>query len=145
MLYSLYVDNIMSGCDTEEDVIKYYTTSQNIMKEAKFNLRSWSSNSELLTAKASQDKVAADSTDVNVLGMKWNVLTDTLSLTPRPSLSNHNNLVTKREVLHESSAIFDPLELISPVTIKARISFRICGNNNCNGMNFYSRMMKTSG
>ena len=22
MLYSLYVDNIMSGCDTEEDVIK---------------------------------------------------------------------------------------------------------------------------
>ena len=40
MLYSLYVDNIMSGCDTEEDVIKYYTISRNIMKEAKFNLRS---------------------------------------------------------------------------------------------------------
>ena len=82
MLYSQYMDNIMSGCDTE-DVIKYYTISRNITKEAKFNLRSWSSNSELLTAKASQDKVAADSTGVNVLGMKWNVLTDTLSLTPR--------------------------------------------------------------
>ena len=91
------------------------------MKEAKFNLRSWSSNSELLTAKASQDKVAADSTDVNVLDMKWNILTDTLPLTPRPPLSNHNNLVTKREVLRESSAIFDPLGLVSPVTIKARI------------------------
>jgi len=41
------------------------------MKEAEFNLRSWSSN------------VAADATDVNVLGMKWNSITDTL---PKESL-----------------------------------------------------------
>ena len=121
MLNSLYVDNVISGCDTEESAIEYYTTSRAIMKEAKFNLRSWSSNSSILTAKASQDQVAADATDVNVLGMKWNTITDTLSLTQRTPLSNHNNLVTKREVLRESSAIFDPLGLISPVTIKARI------------------------
>ena len=79
------------------------------MNKAKFNLRDWSSNSELLTAKAIQDKVAANSTDVNILGTKWNTLTDTLSLAPKPLLSYQHNLVTKCEVLHELSAIFNPL------------------------------------
>jgi len=102
----------------QESTIEYYTTSRAIMKDAKFNLRSWSSKSSILTAKASQDKVAADTTDVNALGKKWNTLTDSLSLTQRTPLPNHNNLITKREVLR---AIFDPLGLISPVTIKARI------------------------
>ena len=74
-----YVDNVISGCDTEESAraTEYCTTSRAIMKEAKFYLRSWSLNSQLLTAQDSQDKVVADYTDINVLGMKWNTLTDT--------------------------------------------------------------------
>ena len=84
MLDDLCVDNVISGCDKEEGAREYYTTSRAIMNRAKFNLRSWSSNSQLLTAKASQDKVAANSTDVNILGIEWNVLTDTLLLIPRP-------------------------------------------------------------
>ena len=121
MLNNLYVDNIISGCDTEEGAIEYYTTARDIMQDAKFNLRSWASNSQLLSAKASKANVAVDSTDVNILGMQWNTLTDTLSLTPRPAIPSHETLVTKREILRESSGIFDPLGLISPVTIKAKI------------------------
>ena len=48
MLNSLYVDNIISGCDTEEGAIEYYTTARAIIQDAKFNLRSWASNSQLL-------------------------------------------------------------------------------------------------
>ena len=66
---SLYVDDIISGCDTEEGAIEYYTTARAIMRDAKFNLRSWASNSHLLTAETSKDKVAADCSDVNILGL----------------------------------------------------------------------------
>ena len=121
MLNSLYVDNIISGCDTEENIMEYYATARAIMQDAKFNLRSWASNSQLLAAKASKENTAADSTNVNILGMRWNTVTDTLSLTTRTSIPKHTFLVTKREVLRESSGIFDPLGLISPVTVKSKI------------------------
>ena len=121
MLNSLYVDNIISGCDTEESAVEYYTTARAIMQDAKFNLRSWASNSKLLTAEASKGNVAVDTSDVNILGMRWNTVNDTLSLTIRAPMPKYKSLVTKREVLRESSAIFDPLGLISPVTVKSKI------------------------
>ena len=45
MKKNLYVDNIISGCQSEEAVLQYYTESRAIMSAAKFNLRSWASNS----------------------------------------------------------------------------------------------------
>ena len=121
MLNSLYVDNIISGCDTEENTLEYYTTARAIMQDAKFNLRSWASNSQLLTVKATNENTAADSTEVNILGIRWNTVNDTLSLITRTPIPKHTSLVTKREVLRESSGIFDPLGLISPVTVKSKI------------------------
>lgn len=65
MLENLYVDNI--GCDSEESVIEYYKTARSIMMDANFNLRSWASNSSLLTDQASKDKIEVDTTNVNIL------------------------------------------------------------------------------
>ena len=53
--------------------------------------------------------------------MRWNTVNDTLSLITRTPIPKHTSLVTKREVLRESSGIFDPLGLISPVTVKSKI------------------------
>ena len=50
MLNSLYVDNIIVGCDMEEGAIEYYATVWDMMQDGKFNLRSWASNSPLLSA-----------------------------------------------------------------------------------------------
>ena len=35
---NLYVDNVISGCDSETDAVNYYNTSRSIMSQAKFNL-----------------------------------------------------------------------------------------------------------
>lgn len=43
-----YVDNFISGCDSEQQLMDYYTQSRSIMNQANFNLRSWSSNSHKL-------------------------------------------------------------------------------------------------
>jgi len=58
---------------------------------------------------------------VNVLGLQWNTHTDVLSLSTKSLLPAATSLVTKRDVLNESSKVYDPLGLLSPVTIKAKI------------------------
>ena len=40
MLSILYVDNIISGCDTEQAAVNYYHAARAIMCEAQLNLRS---------------------------------------------------------------------------------------------------------
>ena len=41
MKSSLYVDNIVSDCKSEEAILQYHTQSRAITSHAKFNLRSW--------------------------------------------------------------------------------------------------------
>ena len=48
ILQNLYVDNILSGCSTEEELLTYYTEARTTLSEANFNLRSWASNSDQL-------------------------------------------------------------------------------------------------
>ena len=45
MKQNIYVDNILSGCGTEDKLLTYYKLSQQHMSQANFNLRSWSLNS----------------------------------------------------------------------------------------------------
>ena len=81
MLTNLYVDNIVTGCESEDNAVLYYNTARSIMKEAQFNLRSWASNSHKLTNLATKDKVDDGNSTVNVLGLQWDTQTDMLSLT----------------------------------------------------------------
>ena len=122
MKTNLYVDNLISGCNSEDEAIDYYQQSRCIMNAARFNLRSWSSNSSRLRSVIVQDNTNDPSTTVNVLGLRWDTLKDTLSFTPRHFQSlTSTSLVTKREILRDSAQIYDPLGLIAPITVKAKI------------------------
>jgi hypothetical protein len=44
MKRSMYVDNVISGTDTETSAINYYNEARFIMNDSKFNLSSWASN-----------------------------------------------------------------------------------------------------
>jgi transposase InsO family protein len=117
----LYVDNFISGCDSEEEILQYYNEARSIMAEGNFNLRSWASNSKVLHTQATVDNVADKNEVVNLLGLKWTPSTDTLSLNPKPTSNSPKMIYTKREILRQASKTYDPLGLISPVTIKAKI------------------------
>ena len=121
MLENLYVDNIITGCESEETAITYYQTARAIMKDANFNLRSWASNSHRLVEQMHNDKTAAEPGPINVLGLQWDTTNDTMSLTLKIPIPTRHTLVTKREVLHESSKVFDPIGILSPVTVRAKI------------------------
>jgi len=121
MLRNLYVDNIVTGCDSEKSAMMYYTMARSMMCGANFNLRSWASNSSKLMEQARQDGTATEPSFVNVLGLQWDTASDTISLTLRRPIPTHHTLVTKREVLRETSKVFDPIGILSPVTVKAKI------------------------
>ena len=121
MLKNLYVDNVISGCDTEQEVIHYYKESRAIVSNANFNLCSWASNSIKLKVLASKERTSDDNTNVNILGLFWNPNLDKISLAAKPSILAHDNLITKREILLDVSKIFDLLGFVSPVVIRAKI------------------------
>ena len=100
----MYVDNIISGWDTETE---YYTQARNITNQTDFNLRSWASSSTILQQIANADKTIDHNTNVQILGILWNTCTDTMSLTPKSLLPS--NIVSKCSVLQYSSQVFDPL------------------------------------
>ena len=80
--HNLYVDNIISGCSSEEAATQYHQQAWQIMKEAKFNLRSWASNSPVLNSLATQDATVNTNTTVNILGIQWTTHNDLLHFAP---------------------------------------------------------------
>ena len=119
---NIYVDNILSGCDTEAQLVQYYTQARHIKSQANFNLWSWATNSTALQQICTSDKSIDNNTTVHALGILKNTSTDTLSLAPKPlPLSN---IVFERNILQDSSQILDPLGWATPVTIHAKISLQ---------------------
>lgn len=82
--------------------------------------KTWAYNSHQLTEQASKDKVVDSNNPVNVLGLQWDTQMDKLSLMSKSPIPSITSLVMKREVLSKSSKLFDPLGLLSPVTINAK-------------------------
>ena len=116
---NLYVDNIISGCHSEEAAIQYYNSARTIMAKAEFNLRSWASDSTQLQTTAKQDEVAELGHIVMIRGLQWNIHSDTFFASR--NISTDTSFITKRDVSQDSSRIFDTLGFISPVIIKAKI------------------------
>ena len=103
MKRNLYVDNIISGVSTESLATEYCTEARSIMLQAKFNLRSWASNSTELQALAMADDVADKDINVNILGLRWNISTDVITLASKDILPLDISLISKREVLQQAS------------------------------------------
>ena len=60
----------------------------------------------------------------HVLGMKWNHSTDT-PVVSRGTSPNTDRNVTERVVLSLVSAVYDPIGLVAPFTIKARLLLKV--------------------
>ena len=67
MKENLYVDNLISGQPTENDVTHYYKSARSIMTSGNFNLRAWASNSQQLQSLCLQEGTADTKTTVTVV------------------------------------------------------------------------------
>ncbi|XP_053380273.1 uncharacterized protein LOC128548811 [Mercenaria mercenaria] len=115
----LYVDNVVSSFTNELDLLNYFWESRTLMSNAGMNQRSWTSNSDNLRHTASTVGVLDSDELIKILGLRWNPTSDMLSFPPR--VISQLDKVTKRAVLKYTYRIYDPLGLLSPVTIRTKI------------------------
>ncbi|CAG2245571.1 unnamed protein product [Mytilus edulis] len=109
--------NVLTSFTDEDDLMQFYRDSICLLQKGGFNLRSWNSNSNRLRELADTENILDSSNEVNMLGMRWNVADDKL-LFAEVDIDSTMVDVTKREILRQSSKIFDPFGILSPVTVK---------------------------
>ena len=156
ILRSLYVDDLNTGAQSDEECMQVYNVARKIMLEGAFNLRKWRTNSISLQreidakesaisqqsdsqeadqeveesyAKATVgDKPESNSQEQKVLGLIWNYEEDDLIFRlSKYAEEGTSQSPTKRAVLRIIAKVFDPLGLITPVTTPMKVLFQdIC-------------------
>ncbi|XP_052888952.1 uncharacterized protein LOC128297361 [Anopheles moucheti] len=122
-----YVDDILSGASTVPEALECQSQLLGILKSAGFPVHKWSSNSpELLQhiPEPEREKLVSlsDSCEgvLKTLGLTWSPQRDEFAFVTN-HLTDKPNLLTKRSVLSEISKLFDPIGLLSPVIIIAKL------------------------
>lgn len=120
-----YMDDLMTGCETEHEAVTIYNEMNKLMNLGGFELQKWSSNNENMLKYIGEHKRIDHELPlklnnlVKVLGVIWNRLTDNFEYTinlPEPKKS-----VTKRQILSEVARLYDPLGWIAPVVVVAKM------------------------
>ena len=104
-----------------------------IFEDATFRLHKWNSNVKELEMNNDppgdreeptygKQQFGGKPTETKMLGLKWNKEMDTLTVSfPH---ANNNSAITKRGILSTLAKIYDPLGLVSPVTLEGKLIYR---------------------
>ncbi|XP_045474900.1 uncharacterized protein LOC123680828 [Harmonia axyridis] len=121
IIKDFYVDDLLTGANSVKEARKLKGQLQETLGKVHFNLRKWTSNSQEVIHKenvASIGHLISDDGISKILGLLWNSR-DILYFTTR--VIPTNNRVTKRIILSSISKTFDPLGLVGPCIIKAKL------------------------
>ncbi|KAL0829413.1 hypothetical protein ABMA28_004186 [Loxostege sticticalis] len=126
---SFYMDDLMSGHDSKEQVNELQRQLIEVLQGAGMNLRKWSSNdpdliNDLTASQISTPLEFRDTESRKTLGLRWNPSFDTFTFQNKIDYTTDNKKHTKRQLLSDISKIYDPLGWLSPITIKAKIVFQ---------------------
>ncbi|XP_053682608.1 uncharacterized protein LOC128733054 [Sabethes cyaneus] len=122
----MYVDDFIGGEHSVEQAIQLRNELNELLQKGGFCLRKWNSNDpkaladlpqELLGTKTSH-KFDSEET-IKTLGISWEPASDLFSFDVAVNL--HSGPATKRSVLSTIAQLFDPLGLIAPVIVQAKI------------------------
>ncbi|XP_055585340.1 uncharacterized protein LOC129738173 [Uranotaenia lowii] len=122
-----YVDDALTGCDDEAEGKKLCSQLIALAASAGFSLRKFASNSKLILSEVPPElrdertlfDLDASSSPIKTLGLQWEPSKDTFRFSTPPW--NYNSTVTRRTVLSDIARIYDPLGLIGPVFVVAKI------------------------
>ena len=154
MLEGFYVDDLVSGGNTNEEAFELYNKARLRMEDGGFRLRKWKTNDPKLRRRIEQSEQSMNPSKViptleedetyakskldpqsgtkgeKVLGLGWNIEHDTIHFNFEHISQKKERLEpTKRNLLSLLSSLFDPLGLISGVVVTMKILFQdVCKN-----------------
>ena len=124
LLLSFYVDDLLTGEDNEKDAVELINVTNDIMKDASMELRKWSTNCPTIleTCYVSEENTCRDEQSIKILGMIWDKNSDEFRYCVGGAIEFVESLKpTKRSVLKIIQKIYDPLGILSPYVIAAKI------------------------
>ncbi|XP_045023522.1 uncharacterized protein LOC123467802 [Daphnia magna] len=121
MQNNIFVDNIVSGCKTQEEAIEYYSSANTIMKRAGLPLQAWGFSDPVVEEKIKKDGRLDQSSISKTLGFIWDRSNDRLSIQPVNMLSFCSVSATHKDILRGTHSLYDPLGFYSPLSVKGKI------------------------
>ncbi|XP_037942998.1 uncharacterized protein LOC119675852 [Teleopsis dalmanni] len=125
IINDFYVDDCLSGSDSLDTALEIQRQLHDLLESAGFKLRKWCANNPLLLqdiAKEDQevdlDFSNEDQASVKTLGLSWQPKRDKFSI--RIDLTPSKR-ITKRSITSSLAKIFDPLGILGPVLVTAKI------------------------
>ncbi|XP_053960629.1 uncharacterized protein LOC128864894 [Anastrepha ludens] len=117
---SFYVDDMLCGAD---DITTLHTLRHEVvevLRRGQFPISKWHSNHpDFKEGQATKELHINDDFVTSALGVTWHQRSDVFSFGFSPK--QQYNSVTKRTILSIASSLFDPLGLLSPLIITAKI------------------------
>ena len=121
-----YVDDVLTGVETIEEGIQLQQDVTEITRRGGFHLRKWGANNPDILSNVPRDDILHDcieideETTVKTLGLMWNPKQDTFQFSINKGKMTDRQ-PTKRTILSAIGTIFDPLGLIGPVILLAKL------------------------
>ena len=119
---NLYVDDFLSGSDSESGVAELVKETDLIMRQGSFKLTKWFSNCDGLFENKEKTISEGHTSTKKVLGVGWNSDVDSFHFGSLKEV--RSVLFTKRALLGMIAQIFDPLGFLNPFTISLKILFQ---------------------
>ncbi|XP_043263515.1 uncharacterized protein LOC122403827 [Colletes gigas] len=119
-----YVDDALTGASTVQETLHIRDELTQVLKSAGLHVRQWASNDRSLLQGLSTQAInkqlhLGESDTFKTLGIVWNSSDDSIAYSVKTLSSTHH--VTKRSISSETARIYDPLGLLAPVIITAKI------------------------
>lgn len=124
-LIEIYVDNIFATVDTNQELLDVMEESIKLFEKASMPLHEFASNSEFANGVFQAQGIFTKSQQsMKTLGYHWDFTKDTWAIeAPEFNLSSK---VSKRTMLSDVSAVFDPLGLIMPPVLQSKALIQKC-------------------
>eukprot|EP00794_Sanderia_malayensis_P012189 gene12189-biopygen9725 len=148
MKESFYVDDMISGANNRKEAFDLYLKAKGRMKEGGFRLRKWKTSDVELSQKIKESEgmnecqpgqaggeemsyakemlgvEKASDSKTKVLGLIWDSCKDNLEFKLSKVSNASNEQPTKRGILSTLGTIFDPLGIISPISVIVKVLFQ---------------------
>ncbi|XP_055633775.1 uncharacterized protein LOC129774102 [Toxorhynchites rutilus septentrionalis] len=131
-LVDFYMDDFVSGTSTIYEAIELQNQMDSTFKSAGIQLRKWACNSsEILKHIPENNRALESSVDldkdksIKTLGLHWEPMTDRLKYMIQLEPDDVTQPITKRTTLSCIARILDPLGLVGPVVVTAKIFMQI--------------------